>query len=300
MQMADRKDGSRRDVLRSVGAGVAGLAAVPTVSSATPQQRRDVVQLDASQRILAELNEPTITDAKRSSVAVTGQSGKMRVISTQIETEIGTLHHLDTGQGPEVVQFRLESRYDRDVNDHPVPSRYQEIPRDTDGILILDGDNTMEEIGFLREVSAREHELVSERVQTAESETTVLYNSSLGADGAYEVHVGPDVVGTPVSEREESYLVETRVPPYKTGDVSSAVEDAAVSTLDESDIRPLLNECEKYVKDCLAHTTACAACAGTCATVGVGAIPMALVCISCMWGCSFTMPYFCGKALDVC
>ena len=312
----------RRRFLKSMGVGASALATLPGVSVASPDHREEVLEHEAVRRILDELDNPDITGAIRRELKITEENqGEVEydersvrnvpdITVTSMETDIGRLVYGQYGEDSTVIQFHLDAGQDVASSSYEIPKRYSGIPEDGKGILLLDGDNQMDKIEFLRTVTESETEAVASTLKTAPTNTKVLYNSSLGHSGAYEAHVeSPSVTGSMSTDQEETYVVEPAKSGYgtdndmNTADINGTDSDitiADISTFDEGDISPLLNDCETWVSACLGSITTTSTCAMACISVGVGNIPGALVCITCWMGSHATVPLACAKAVQNC
>lgn len=292
----DIPDGtSRRKLLSRIGVGTAALAGLPALSAASDEERERATSADSSRRLLDELNNPRILRASRKEVEM-GED--LTLTSTIVHTVVGDLIYAEIGDEHKGIQFHLQSRGSRAASSHSIPTRYEGVPEGGKGILLVDTANTMDEVGYLRDVSTEETARLESVVGV--DATRIMFNSTVGRHGGYEVHTSVegrvghhgDAGPTPIDSDREAYLVPT--------DERGDLLEADVEHVAEPDAVRAQGECRTWVNACLSSIVTCSGCLMACASVGVGALPMALACIACNMGCHAALPTTCGLAVQNC
>lgn len=299
MEKSNPQGANRRDVLKSIGVGAVGLATIPSVTQATGESRERILDWELVDNALSELNNPEVQEVTQRSGNIGDENRAVKLTSTEVDTEIGRLLHSNFDDGPEFVQFTVEENSDQDVSSHQVPDRYAGATEYGEGVLMQSRENLGQNPDFIRETTEEETRRVVAATQLSSSDQ-VLYNTSIGQHGGYEIHT--DGSSPRTTDGEDVYFLKPRREIVSPSDLTEDdLSEAKVNTMAADDTFEVqLNDCETWVGTCLTAVTPCIACAVSCASVGVGNIPGAVACIACMYTCSFVLPLSCSLAVENC
>jgi hypothetical protein len=280
---------NRRNVLRTLGAG--GVATVVGAGqvSALADGKEDVVEKEMVRALLAELNDPEVTETTIDAHDLTEDTSMERA---EIETKFGTVVYGEVDDPSAEPEAYFEINNLTKENKSEVPEKYRGLPDSTDLFLVYeDGD-----IIARRTATSPEREQIAEIVGFTDEESEempILYDSE---EGVFET-------ATRGGEEEEAkqYQIDLNesfgVTDHEKTLRALVAEDYSVEVLDLADDSDdggfsIMSGWEggdcwglnfgAPCSQCVFGGGVCAGCAAVCgATGGVGCIP-------CIAGCAGT------------